>query len=96
MRCIVCKAQLDEGPHCRRCRADLSLLFALQQQRDRAVQMAYHAIAQGCLKRALALALGADALQHDETSNRVLAIIHLLRRDFPNAWKCYVRQARDG
>lgn len=33
MRCPVCRAENDRGPNCRRCRADLSLLFALEKQR---------------------------------------------------------------
>jgi hypothetical protein len=93
MRCPVCKAQLDQGPDCRRCRADLSLPFTLLDQRDRAIQSAYHFINEGRLNRALALAEGVDALQHDEISTRLLAIIHLLRRDFSSAWTCYL--ARD-
>jgi hypothetical protein len=94
MRCPVCKAELQEGPDCRRCRADLSLLFSLQDQRDRAIQSAYQFINEGRLNRALALAEGVDALQHDEISTRLLAVIHLLRRDFHSAWRCYV--ARGG
>lgn len=39
MRCPVCKASVQQGPQCRRCKADLALLleFRAQQQR-RAVE----------------------------------------------------------
>ena len=33
MRCPVCTAESDTGPSCRRCRADLSLLFRLEEER---------------------------------------------------------------
>ena len=35
MHCPVCKADNSQGPQCRRCKADLSLLFALEEQRRR-------------------------------------------------------------
>jgi hypothetical protein len=37
---------------------------------------------------ALALAGQAHALRHDEDARRLLAVVHLLRRDFPTAWRC--------
>jgi hypothetical protein len=33
MRCPVCKADNTEGPACRRCKADLSLLWSLEARR---------------------------------------------------------------
>src|SRR5262249_17865113 len=33
MRCPVCKAENAQGPACRRCKADLSLLFAVEARR---------------------------------------------------------------
>ncbi len=39
LSCPVCKAENAQGPFCRRCKADLSLLFSLRQQlRARAVE----------------------------------------------------------
>ena len=35
LRCPVCKAENAQGPNCRRCKADLSLLFALEDRRAR-------------------------------------------------------------
>ena len=32
MICPCCKANNDSGPACRRCKADLSLLFAFEKQ----------------------------------------------------------------
>ena len=33
LRCPACRADNAAGPNCRRCKADLSLLWALEQQR---------------------------------------------------------------
>jgi hypothetical protein len=53
MRCPVCRAEVEQGPQCRRCRADLSLLFALDRQRRRAQDFAAHCLAQGEVQREL-------------------------------------------
>ncbi|HXG08159.1 MAG TPA: hypothetical protein VNK04_00045 [Gemmataceae bacterium] len=89
MRCPVCKAENDAGPQCRRCRADLALLFALEEQRRRALAEAYRHLARSRLRQALALAEGADTLRRDVESQRLLAMIHLLHRDFARAWQAY-------
>jgi hypothetical protein len=34
LRCPVCRAENTSGPLCRRCRADLSLLAAVEARRD--------------------------------------------------------------
>jgi hypothetical protein len=34
MRCPVCKAENDQGPACRRCKADLALLWAVEARRE--------------------------------------------------------------
>jgi len=58
MQCPVCRAHLEQGPACRRCRADLSELFQLEEQREQVMSTAYHAAAHGQWQRALALARG--------------------------------------
>ena len=35
MNCPVCRATNDQGAQCRRCKADLGLLFRLEAQRKR-------------------------------------------------------------
>jgi hypothetical protein len=89
MHCPVCRAQVDQGPQCRRCRADLSLLFALEEQRTRALAMAYQSMRRGRLSQALAIVDGADALRSDGESKRLQALLHLLERDFARAWHGY-------
>jgi hypothetical protein len=65
------------------------LLYALRDQRARAVDTAYGYIAGNRLDEALAAATEVEACRQDNESRLLLALIHLLRRDFPQAWACY-------
>ena len=89
MRCPVCRAEVEHGPNCRRCRADLSLLFTLEEQRARALATAYWYAAQGQWQRAVAIAEGVQAVRRDEDARRLLAVGYLLQRDFARAWQSY-------
>jgi hypothetical protein len=89
MNCPVCKAPNDTGPRCRRCRADLSLLFTLEERRRTALAEAYRSAARGQWQRALTIAEGVDALRSDDESRRLVAVAYLLQRDFARAWECY-------
>jgi hypothetical protein len=89
MRCPVCKAENAQGPSCRRCKADLSLLFELEGQRDRALAEAQGAAARGQWARAVTLAEGAQALRSGADAGRLAAVGRLLRRDFAGAWAAY-------
>jgi hypothetical protein len=90
MRCPVCKAENVQAPACRRCKADLGLLFALEDQRDAAMAGARRELAAGQWRRAHALAARADCLRRDTKSLRLLAVAALLDRDFHRAWRCYL------
>jgi hypothetical protein len=92
MRCPVCRAENAAGPQCRRCRADLSLLFTLEAQRARALDAAYRGIAGNQLGQALARAGEADACRRDGESQRLLAVLHLLRGELTQAWQCYAER----
>ncbi len=89
MRCPVCRAENDQGPQCRRCRADLGLLFRLEEQRDRALAAARNALAEADAWLALARLNEAEDLRRDEESRRLRAVAYLLMRDFDGAWQCY-------
>jgi hypothetical protein len=89
MRCPVCRAENDQGPQCRRCRADLESLFALEEQRRRAFATAYRSLAEGRARRAHMLAEGVRALREDAESRRLAAISALAGRDFATAWLTY-------
>jgi hypothetical protein len=96
MRCPVCRADNNQPPSCRRCRADLTLLFALEEQRRHAVVAAGACLARGRLGRALDLARGAAALRRGDDAERLLAVIHVLRRDFREAWRLYRGRSASG
>lgn len=89
MRCPVCKATVEQSPQCRRCRADLSMLFAVERQagakRDEALRLA----AQGRDDEAVRMAQRAAELHRTEETGGLLAALHLRRRDFAAAWAAY-------
>jgi hypothetical protein len=89
MRCPVCRAEVGEAAQCRRCRADLSLLVRLAEQRRRALQTACVYVSRGDYRRARAIAEGADTLHSDAESRRLLAVVHLLCREHSQAWRVY-------
>lgn len=88
MRCPVCRAENVETT-CRRCRADLSLLAALEQERARLLAAAGLAIASGDGREALAHAQAAQELRGGEDADRLLALGHLVCHDFSAAWSTY-------
>jgi hypothetical protein len=84
--CPVCRAANDAGPACRRCRADLSLCFAVESQRDHAMAAAQAAAVDGRVSDALALAESAAALRRGTEADQLLATLHLMASDFAAAW----------
>ena len=88
-RCPVCKAENPQGPLCRRCKADLTLLFALEEQREGALARARRHLTAGRWHEAAREARRGDGLRRDEGSLRLLAVAALLCRDFARAWECY-------
>src|SRR5688572_9104619 len=93
LRCPVCKADNSQGPTCRRCRADLSLLFTLEEQREHAMAEARATLADAPA-RALREALRADQLRSDDASRRLVAVAAMLCRDFALAWRTYALVSR--
>jgi len=90
IRCPACKADNEQGPACRRCKADLSLLFALEARREALLAQARADFAAGRWRQAYASALEADALRRDESSDRLVAVAALMCRDFHEAWRRYL------
>ena len=93
LTCPVCRANNDAGPNCRRCRADLSLLFAVEAQRVARLASARLALAQGQPVLASHQIRQADELRHGPDAAKLSAITALLRRDFGEAWRQF-RRAR--
>ena len=89
MRCPVCKADNLQGPQCRRCKADLSLLFALEEQRRRMLAEARRCFQRGEWRAAAHHAETADWLRNDDESQQLTAVAHLLEGRFAEAWQRY-------
>lgn len=83
--CPLCRAVNEQGPNCRRCKADLSSLFQLVDERDRVLSAACREALGGRPDRMLALVLGAEAMRGGGDARRLRAVAHLLRRDFRQA-----------
>jgi hypothetical protein len=90
IRCPACRADNAGGPSCRRCKADLSLLFALEARREALLGQARLEGAAARWQEALATAAEADALRQDGASLRLVAVAALMCRDFHQAWRCYL------
>ena len=89
IRCPACKADNAVGPTCRRCKADLSLLFALEERRTWALAKARRLLAAGRAAEADRLTEEANAIRGDAESQRLRALTRLMRRDFAGAWALY-------
>lgn len=94
--CPCCRAMNDAGPACRRCKADLSLLFALEEHRDQLLAEARRLAADGRVGDALAVVGEAEAIRAGDDARRLRAALHLLNRDFPAAFACYSAGASGG
>jgi hypothetical protein len=95
MRCPVCKAENTQGPNCRRCKADLGLLFTLEEHRRRVLAEARQSFSAGDWPAAAQAAVEADHLQSDDESRRLVALSFLFSRDFAAAWGSYLRARGD-
>ena len=83
--CPCCKASNDAGPNCRRCKADLALLFAIEADRTALMERARVSNpveALEALDRAERLRQGDDIV-------RLKAAARLLQRDFAGAFRTY-------
>ncbi len=96
MRCPVCKAGNTTGSSCRRCRADLSLLFTLDEQRQALLAKAQQALQLRQPEQAEALAVQALRLRADGTVYQILAVSQLLQRNYAAAWRSYLAPRSQG
>ncbi len=85
MRCPACRADNEEKPTCRRCRADLSLLWAVEEQRERCLRAARECLRAGQNDEALTQIRQASALHQGEDAERLAVLALLLKRDFAGA-----------
>ncbi len=95
MRCPVCRAENGLEPTCRRCKADLGLVVAVETQRQHALADAARCAQAGDGDGALHAAQLAHELRPGADSLRMTALGHLLRRDYPHALQNRNRAAAD-
>lgn len=81
--CPCCRAANAAGPNCRRCTADLSLLFRLEADREALLAAAGRRLADG--QPAEDLIAQADALRPGPDVRRLRAVASLLAGDFAAA-----------
>lgn len=91
LKCPVCKAENSTPPTCRRCKADLSLVFALERDRAATLARARSALAAGRPREARTLVAQAELVREDEDSARLAAVAALLAGDSREAWTRYSR-----
>ncbi len=89
MLCPICRAENAAPPACRRCRADLSLLWQLEEARARHLREVEFALTRRRFPEAEALLNRAEAIRSDGDSARLRAILSLLQGDFPGALRHY-------
>jgi hypothetical protein len=89
MPCPVCKAENSQGPTCRRCKADLSLLWQLERRREALLGSARECFRRGQWQNAERAALAAVRLRHGGDAGRLIALCRLFERDFSGAWQAY-------
>jgi hypothetical protein len=87
--CPCCKASNDTGPACRRCKADLSLLFAVEDERASLVAAARTLAAESRHSESLAALERAAQLRRTDDVLRLRAAVRLLARDFDGALRAY-------
>ena len=85
MICPVCRAENTSGPTCRRCRADLSLLAAVEARRDFHVNRARTALRNGDLDTSAAELAEAAALRGGPDVRRLQACRFILGGAFASA-----------
>lgn len=89
LRCPVCKAENTEGPACRRCKADLSALFALDVEREECLVVARHHLRHGETVRAMDRLVVAERYRGGPDVQREMAAAALLHGDFATAWRMW-------
>ena len=93
--CPCCKASNDTGPNCRRCKADLGLLFQLEGERARHLSAARSHLAQDAFADALTRLDAAAQLRPGDDIAQLRAIQQLLARNFTAAFATHKRLRRD-
>ncbi len=92
--CPACRAENTERI-CRRCRADLGLLWDLEAQRERLLADAAEALRRGQFIQAIDRAQTARDLRAGSDAGRLIACAYLLRGQFVRALEWHALASKD-
>src|SRR5262245_30841405 len=95
LRCPVCRADNTAPPACRRCKADLSMLWTVETERADRLARAAAAAWCGNLDDALEELEMAAELRQDQDVQRMKACVHLLAGDYESALEGYETTKRE-
>src|SRR5262245_21978065 len=95
MRCPVCKADNTQAPACRRCKADLSLLWQLESRREALLVSARCHLARGRWRDGERDARAALRVRDGADARRLRALCRLVARDFAGALRIYRALGRE-
>lgn len=93
-RCPACNAQVREKTVCRRCKTDLTLMIAVEDQAARHTDEADLAFQAGNYGRMFFHAKRACSLKSSPASRRLLAASALLTRRFETAVEIWKKQGK--
>lgn len=89
MLCPACRADNEQKPTCRRCRADLSLLWAVEEEREECLRCARLCLRSGQTDQTLAHLRRARALRRGADLDQLEALAHLLACNFAEALRLH-------
>ena len=87
--CPCCKATGNETTTCRRCKADLTPIVRLDEERAQLLALARIQLSGGSFSLAGQLLAKAESLDVDESSRQLRAMVYLLQSDFAQAWSMH-------
>ncbi len=91
MECPVCRAENPVGPDCRRCKADLSLLFQVEVQGQLLKQKSCELASTNQWEKARKVAEESLRLQDTEEIRKLISVCHLGQGNFKEALLNYLR-----
>ncbi|CAN5385509.1 hypothetical protein BH11PLA2_BH11PLA2_08090 [soil metagenome] len=89
MTCPCCRAINETPPLCRRCKADLCMLFDLESQRVFHIAEAQRSLSAGDSLNASTHLRQASSLRDGDDLRKLNAVTSLLNRDFATAYAAY-------
>jgi hypothetical protein len=89
MECPVCRAENEAPAACRRCKADLSILWNLASVRRQRLKQMRAAVLRLDFDAAETALSQAESIARDVETTRLRAMLSLLQGSFVEAWRQY-------